>query len=161
MRPHPLLLLATLALSSACQKKPRSYHDTEGRVISARCDLERNCELELLSGGHAPDKDALAFFAPGSLVAVCDVTRGKPPDAPSDCRALECKSDADCPPGHGLDHGTCIDDLCHEPTNGITTEDAVMLCLAGTGLGTTKPDRLAMGLNCGAPCKVPSVCRQP
>lgn len=145
----------------ACQGKPRTYRDTEGRSFSARCDRERNCKIELVSGDHALDKKGFAFYAPGNLVGICDVAEGKPPDSPSDCRALECKTDLECPPGHGLDHGTCINGLCRETTANIATEDAVMMCLAGTGLGTTKPDRLAMGLNCGAPCRVPSVCRQP
>jgi hypothetical protein len=39
-----------------------------------------------------------------------------------------------------------------------------MLCLAGSGLGSEQArqvERYALGMNCGAPCKVPAPCRQP
>jgi hypothetical protein len=115
----------------------------------------------LVTGSHAADKDAFAIHTPGMLVGLCDVKGDAPPDSPSDCRPIVCSKDQDCPPAHGLRDGTCINELCREPAATLGVEDAVMLCLAGTGLGTTKPDRLAMALSCGSPCRVPAVCRQP
>jgi hypothetical protein len=162
--PARLWFVLALALTaSACtRRKAVSLRDTENRTFSAKCDAKDDCKLTLASGEHEPDKTALALYNPGNLVGVCDVVEGKPPESPSDCRPLVCTVDTDCPPKHGLDHGTCINGLCREPEFGqIAVEDAVMLCLDGTGLGTTHPDRLAMALNCGTPCRVPTVCRQP
>jgi len=100
----------------------------------------------------------------GYLVAACPA-----PDAPleapiTQCRALVCRADGDCPPAHGLKQGTCINGLCVEPSHNINAEDAIVLCLAGTGAGYGSPqqvERFALGLNCGQPCRVPSPCRQP
>lgn len=157
-----VILIALGALPPGCRNvSKRTLSDTEGRELVARCDRDGVCELELTKGARAPDKTGLAIWAPGRLVGLCDTVGEKPPDAAPDCRALVCKSDESCPPAHGLKHGTCINGLCVEPANPVQVEDAVMLCLAGTGLGTTKPDRLALALNCGSPCRVPEVCRQP
>lgn len=163
MRPRHLLALAVLFLCSpGCRKvSERILRDTEGRDVKASCDREGACKLTLVKGEHAPDKKELALHTTGNLIALCDVGEGKKPDATTDCRALVCSADVDCPPMHGLPNGTCINGLCREPSANIGVDDAVLLCLAGTGLGTTQPDRLAMALNCGSPCRVPSVCRQP
>jgi len=75
-----------------------------------------------------------------------------------------CSGDANCPPAHGSKDGHCVNGLCVEPSGELNTDDAVMLCLAGTGLGKDSPEqvsRFAMALNCGSPCKIPAVCRQP
>jgi len=59
---------------------------------------------------------------------------------------------------------TCLAELCIDPVKKISTADAIMLCLAGTGLGRNtgrQAERYALGLNCGDPCVVPSACRQP
>ena len=85
-------------------------------------------------------------------------------DTPAQCRPLVCQDDKDCPPAHGLGHGTCVNGLCTEPANAISAADAVLLCLAGTGWGKGSPEqveRYALALNCGTPCKIPSPCRQP
>lgn len=53
--------------------------------------------------------------------------------------------------------------LCIEPTHDIASADAVMLCLAGTGLGhdqARQVERYALGLNCGTPCSVPKPCER-
>jgi hypothetical protein len=97
---------------------------------------------------------------PGNLVAICDTKDGKPATT-TDCRALECDGDAECPPSHGLENGTCINGLCREPAAQLNKEDAKLLCLAGTGLGASRPDLVALAVNCGTPCRVPAVCRQP
>lgn len=153
----PLLLSAP-----GCRKvSERVLRDTESRRVKAKCDRDGHCELTLVSGEHAPDKKSLTLHTTGSLVGLCDVSEGKKPDATTDCRPVVCDSDIDCPPMHGLQNGTCINGLCREPSGTLSVDDAVMLCLAGTGLGTTQPDRLGMALNCGSPCRVPTVCRQP
>lgn len=162
LRPMRFWLLLLLVLAPGCRKvSERTLRDTESRSIKASCDREGKCELALVAGQHAPDKKALALHTTGNLVGVCDVGESKKPDATTDCRALVCDADVDCPPMHGLKDGTCINGLCREPSASIGVDDAVMLCFAGTGLGTTSPDRLAMALNCGSPCRVPAVCRQP
>ncbi len=156
----PSLLL--LLVPSCKRASEHTLHDTEGREARARCEPDRECVVTLVKGSHASDKTALGIHTPGHLVGLCDVGATGKPDSPSDCRPIVCQRDSECPPAHGMTNGTCVDDLCIEPTaEAVTVEDAVMLCLAGTGLGTTKPDRLAMGLNCGSPCKIPAVCRQP
>jgi hypothetical protein len=156
------LLLLGLATAGCKKSSERIYRDTEQREIKATCDRENRCTFSLKSGDRpGPEKTDVAIWSPGRLVAVCDVTAGKAPETPSDCRPIVCTDDSGCPSTHGLAQGTCINGLCIEPENELGVEDAVMLCLAGTGLGTTKPDRLALALNCGSPCKVPAVCRQP
>ena len=107
-------------------------------------------------------------MTPSRLVAVCDVKAGSsasqapPPDA---CRPIVCESDENCPMlADGVVRATCLGKLCVEPVAKIRTADAIMLCLAGTGLGRStgqQAERYALGLNCGSPCKVPTACRQP
>jgi hypothetical protein len=156
------VLLALFTIPGCARATERTLTDTEGREVKARCEPDRDCQLTLVKGERAPDKTGFAIHTPGHLVGLCDVGASGKPDAPSDCRPIVCQSDTGCPPRHGLRDGTCVNGLCIEPeTEQVTVEDAVMLCLAGTGLGTTKPDRLAMGLNCGSPCRIPAVCRQP
>ena len=155
-------LLLAVSLFACHRSSERSLRDTEGRDVGARCDRDGRCTLTLKSGERpGPDKTELQLWSPGRLVALCDVPVGKGPESPSDCRPIVCSDDESCPPLHGLSKGTCINSFCIEPEHELGVEDAVMLCLAGTGLGTTKPDRLALALNCGSPCKVPAVCRQP
>ncbi|MBI3201625.1 MAG: hypothetical protein IT377_31380 [Polyangiaceae bacterium] len=163
MRIGPGLTLVVFALATTGCKRvsERTLRDTESRAFKAVCDRDGDCKLTLTSGDHAPDKKGLAIHTTGNLIAMCDVGESKKPDATTDCRALVCSADGDCPPMHGLKDGTCINGLCREPSASISVDDAVLLCLAGTGLGTTQPDRLAMALNCGSPCRVPTICRQP
>lgn len=161
MRASLIAVLCALLATGCHRVSERTLHDTEGRAVKARCDREGQCTFELVTGTHAPDKDGFAIHTPGMLVGLCDVKGNAGPDSPSDCRPIVCAKDQDCPPAHGLKDGTCINETCREPAASLSVEDSVMLCLAGTGLGTTKPDRLAMGLNCGNPCRVPPVCRQP
>jgi hypothetical protein len=157
------VVLTVLVATASCKSESeRTLIDTEGREVKARCHPDRGCVLTLVKGEHASDKTGLAIATPGHIVGLCDVSATGNPDSPSDCRPIVCQADSGCPPAHGLSDGTCINGLCVEPdTEQVTVEDAVMLCLSGTGLGTTKPDRLAMGLNCGSPCRIPAVCRQP
>ncbi|HXK20411.1 MAG TPA: hypothetical protein VNG33_21525, partial [Polyangiaceae bacterium] len=94
---------------------------------------------------------------------VCDVKGDEPPQGPFDCRPLNCESDADCPPLHGMKDGQCLHARCSDPAEAVSVQDSVMLCLAGTGLGRDTPaqiDRYALALNCGTPCKIPAPCQQ-
>jgi len=154
-------LLMALACFACRSPADRTLRDTEARSWSAHCDAQMSCQLKLVAGEHAPDKKDFALHVTGNLVGICDVDANKKVDATTDCRPLVCQGDDDCPPMHGLMHGTCINGLCREPAGTLGVDDAVMLCLAGTGLGITHPDRLPLAFNCGSPCKVPSACRQP
>ncbi|PIE05469.1 MAG: hypothetical protein CSA75_04575 [Sorangium cellulosum] len=157
---------------AACDKPTTiALTDTEGRSFSARCHA-RDCTLEtsLVASPSAPKPDhAKASFVlhrASRFFAVCDVWVQGSSHAvgAADCRALVCKSDADCPPAIGMQKGSCVHGLCIEPSARITSEDAVLMCLAGTGVpaGTTKQvERYAMGNVCASPCIVPAVCRQP
>jgi hypothetical protein len=152
--------------SAGCKSvSERRLSDTEGRAFSARCERTGACTLIQSSGMQRDDgKSAQALLRTGRLVGVCDVEPGQAPAAPSDCRALVCQSDADCPPGHGLKDGQCLNALCTDAAQPLDSSDSVMLCLAGSGLGRDQPrqvERFALGLNCGSPCKVPAPCRQP
>lgn len=155
------LVILALACTSCRKISERTLRDTESRTVKATCDRSGECKLALLTGERALDKTDLVVHRTGNLVALCDVGSSKKPDATTDCRAITCETDGDCPPMHGLKDGTCINGLCREPAASIGVDDAVLLCLAGTGLGTTQPDRLAMAMQCGSPCRVPSICRQP
>lgn len=150
-----LLLAALGALCAGCSHpKTLQLSDTEGRSFSAHCSTDTGCRL---------DKKGVALRVTGRVVGICDAPSGHSPTA-SDCRPLTCKTDTDCPPRHNLPHGTCLDGLCIEPAHSINVDDAVMLCLAGTGLGRSSAEqvqRYALAQNCGSPCRVPAPCRQP
>lgn len=154
--------LLGLCLGVACKSKPTlMVSDTEGRRFEARCKKDQ-CELTQVAGPRA-DTSTTELRTLGRTVAACD---GPPGAAPSnwDCRVLVCQGDAECPPEHGLAHGQCLSGLCSDAANVIGIDDAVALCLAGTGLGRSAPaqvDRYALGMNCGQPCVVPKPCRQP
>ncbi|MCA9640925.1 MAG: hypothetical protein H6718_27010 [Polyangiaceae bacterium] len=153
------------ALLPGCRRiSKRTLKDTEGRSFEAECDRNGTCKLKQVAGPEAPaDKPALALSSEARLVGVCNVSQGGTA-APGDCRAIECSTDTDCPPALGEKDGTCVNHLCISPTGEQGVADAVMMCLAGTGLGRTKPSQVglyAMALNCGNPCVVPKPCRQP
>jgi hypothetical protein len=143
----------------------RQLADTEGRVFSASCERSGACAFTQTSGARRQDgKTGQALLQTGRLIGMCDVEPGQAPGSPSDCRALVCRSDSDCPPGHGMKDGQCLNALCADPAQPLNSSDSVMLCLAGSGLGRAEPrqvERFALGFNCGTPCKVPAPCRQP
>jgi hypothetical protein len=148
--------------------------DTEGRSFEVVCAQPGKCEV-LSSLPPKPSSAAVDGARPGfvlhhvsRLYAICEVwLQGSQSFSvnPADCRAIACQTDADCPPVKGLEQGSCGNQLCIEPSGAVTTEDAVLLCLAGTGppgaSNTRQIERFALGSNCGNPCKVPTVCRQP
>ena len=159
-----LFVIATMTTAFiGCRRvSDRTLRDTEGRSFSARCDRDGQCELSETSGSGEP---APRIVTLGRLLAFCPATASDA-DAPpaGECRALVCEADGDCPPGHGLRDGACVNHLCIDPAGELDRDDSIALCLAGTGLGRTSPtqvERFALGLNCGTPCKVPSTCRQP
>jgi len=164
--PAWLLALALISSLVGCKStSQRELVDTEGRRFSAKCDRGGECLLKQTAGDQRQgDKKALALSRAGRLVGICDVVPGQVPTTPAECRALVCQSDADCPPGHGLKDGQCLNALCTDPAEPLNPQDSVMLCLAGSGLGNEQArqvERYALGLNCGTPCKVPAPCRQP
>ncbi len=167
LRAGQLAALIALSFATGCRSiSQRTLSDTEGRKFSAECDRDGECKLKQVSGEEPPSaKPALKLSATGRLLGVCNVAgEDKAPESPADCRALQCDSDADCPPSHGQPDGSCVNQLCIAPTLEPSVSDAVMMCLAGTGLGRNKPAQIglfAMALNCGSPCVVPKPCRQP
>jgi hypothetical protein len=174
--PRRAALVAALvagAVLCACSRTPRLLlRDTESRSFESTCASFERClvrsEAAARPSGPPPEgaRPAFAIHTASRLHAVCDVWAqgGSFAVNIADCRALVCASDADCPPARGLGHGTCASGLCIEPTGAVATEDAVLLCLAGTGAPaqtTRQIERFALGNSCGTPCRVPTVCRQP
>jgi hypothetical protein len=165
MQRRLLALVALACLLVGCRRvSKRELQDTEGRTFVASCDREGGCELSRgTAESVAPDRPGLLLHAPGRFVTICDVSGNAPADI-TDCRILTCKKDADCPPNHGLPHGTCVNDLCTEPSNALGQDDAILLCLSGTGLGRSsskQADLYALAKNCGTPCVIPTPCRKP
>jgi hypothetical protein len=155
--------LALLASAGCKQKGPLHLHDSEAREFEANCGGAA-CTLKQSSGAKADGKPEAVLRMPGRLIGVCDVVPGAEPQSPADCRPLTCAEDDSCPPPQGLARGQCVNGLCTEPSHPIGVADAVMLCLAGTGIGhdsAKQAERYAMALNCGEPCRIPSPCRQP
>ncbi len=155
-------MLLLLLLAQACGRaRSAQLQDTEGRRCAAR---PRDGDVTGLVLVEPPLPGAsFRLERNGYLVAVCPSAQGNS-GSPAQCRGLVCQTNQDCPPAHGLEQGTCINGLCIEPSHPIGANDAIMLCLAGTGVGSSSPtqaERFALGLNCGQPCKVPTPCRQP
>jgi hypothetical protein len=148
-----------------CQNDgPRTLRDSEGRTFVMTCKGGGSCRFEQKSGPRREDRPAQAFWTTSRLVGLCDVREGGAPEGPYDCRPLNCKQDGDCPPLHGMKDGQCLNGRCGDPAQDVATADAIMLCLAGSGLGRETPqqiERYALALNCGSPCKVPAPCAQP
>jgi len=156
-------LLTPLWLSSCKSAGPRIIEDTEGRRFEATCPKGEPCRFVQKSGAMRADKPAQTLLVGGRLVGICDVAPGAQPDGPHDCRPLSCTSDADCPPLHEMRDGQCLHGRCSDPAESVRTQDAILLCLAGTGLGRETPaqiERYALALNCGSPCTVPAPCQQ-
>lgn len=148
--------------AQACRRgESLELKDTEGRRFTARL---RGGEIVRVTQATASQSDdSFTLDRDGYLVGVCP-TAASAGLSMAQCRGLICQGHQDCPPAHGLKQGTCINGLCIEPAHAIGPKDAVMLCLAGTGIGRSTPvqtERFALGLNCGQPCKVPAPCQQP
>ena len=156
--------IATIAVcASACSRTETiQLKDTEGRRFTARL---KESQVVSVTMNEPPNRDEpFTIERKGYLVAVCPGSATSVDIPIAQCRGLVCRADQECPPAHGLKHGTCINGLCIEPSNSIGPDDAIMLCLAGTGVGDSLPsqiERFALGLNCGEPCKVPTPCKQP
>lgn len=145
--------------------------DSEHRQFSASCEKGAPCKLSrakdpTASAGALPEPVAnstATLRSVGRVVGLCvsaQVSRGA---ELIDCRPLVCQNDDECPPAEGLTRGVCINHLCTEPSHAVGVEDAVLLCLAGTGSGPKTPkqvERFALGYNCGSPCVIPKVCQQ-
>ena len=171
-----VLLVSGSVASVGCSRSQLkiTVRDTEDRSFQLVCPEPGKCELssslQPKPSGQGGDgaRPGFVLHQTSRLYAACDVWlegSGSFSTNAADCRALVCKSDADCPPAKGLSHGSCTSGLCIEPSGAIAAEDAVVLCLAGTGApgisSTRQIERVALGSNCGTPCRVPAVCRQP
>jgi hypothetical protein len=138
--------------------------DSDGRMFQVTCTREEACKAVQRSGPVRGDKPSQLLHTGSRLVGVCDLTAGGALEGPYDCRPLLCGGDADCPPLHGMKDGQCLNGRCSDPAKAVSADDAIMLCLSGTGLGkqtAEQVERYALALNCGTPCKVPSPCAQP
>jgi hypothetical protein len=154
-----------LLLALGCRRlSERTLRDTEGRVFTATCDRDQRCKIVQTSGAKRSDgKTEVALSASSRLIGLCDVVPEGEPESPAECRALICKDDDDCPPAHGMRDGQCLEGYCSDAAKELAPADAVMLCLAGTGLGREQPrqvERYALALNCGSPCRLPAPCRK-
>jgi hypothetical protein len=151
------LVLAALGLCACKERASLTLRDSEGRTFSARCPEElSSCVLTQESGARAGGA-APSLRAKGRYIGVCDSTHD------ADCRLLTCSSDAECPAPGRAPSGSCIGGACVDPRSEINASDAVMLCLAGSGLGHAEPrqiERYALALNCGTPCRVPTPCER-
>jgi len=156
-------LTLIVGLGGGCKNRDLGLEDTEARKFTARCG-SKGCALTQQSGPRAPaDHPDLVLRGAGRLIGVCSTAKGAEPE-PGDCRPLVCADSAACPPAEGMSHGECLNGLCIEPSHPVDVNDAVLLCLAGTGLGRESAhqvERYALALNCGTPCRIPAPCRQP
>lgn len=165
-------LITAAVMPAGCEESVRvALKDTEGRSFELTCK-DATCTLTSAPEAKpsAPEPEGgepkFVLHTASRLFAVCEVWMQGSSHAvnPADCRALTCRNDADCPPARNMTRGVCANELCIEPSAQISNEDAVLLCLAGTGppSGTTKQvERYALGNACPTPCTVPAVCRQP
>jgi len=160
-----LSTVLSLFVVSGCQNSgPRTLHDTEGRTFEATCPKQGPCKLSQKAGPKRAERPTQTLLTGGRLVGICDVREGEALQGPFDCRPLGCESDADCPPLHGMKDGQCLNRRCSDPAEAISTQDSIMLCLAGSGLGretAAQIERYALALNCGTPCNIPAPCQQP
>ena len=161
-----LLPLALVACRGEARPK-LALHDTEGRALEAMCDPKTGCVAKQIGGPRDPSaRSAVVVHRQGLLTVACSAAPGaKEREDVRDCRPLECGSDRECPPEPGGPrYGHCINGLCVDPAGSLDSDDAVVLCLAGKGLGRESPAQVeaySMGLNCGQPCQAPKPCRQP
>lgn len=163
MRTASVLVCALLGNSACDEDGVVTLKDTEGRRFEVRCE-DKACALSRLEKPASHEKPNAVLSHTGRLVGVCDVDSPTIEPRDWDCRALECADASTCPPLYGLKQGDCLNGLCIDPANPLNAADAVMLCLAGTGLGRDAPkqiERYALALNCGNPCRIPKPCRQP
>lgn len=148
--------------ATSCERAPPiAATDTEGRSFRIDCPPEKSCALLT----DAPDRPSpVVLRARGRVVGICPRVSDPRQFQAADCRALVCSRDAQCPHPEGARAGTCIGGFCVDPSHPIGSEDAIMLCLAGTGLGhdsALQVQRLALGMSCaGSPCTIPKPCRQ-
>jgi hypothetical protein len=158
-----LIAATALCLASCHDSGERRLKDTEGRSFKVECE-GRQCAVKRLGESSKDETAHVMLSDSGRLVGACNVESPNAEPRDWDCRALECEGANDCPPLHGLSEGECLNGLCIDPANPLGPADAVMLCLAGTGLGRKAPmqvERYALALNCGNPCRIPKPCRQP
>lgn len=167
-RTRALFAAASLMLAAASCKSeppPARLSDTEGRVFELRYAQKPWVPRQTSGPQFGTGSGPLHVRTLSRLMAACngDPEGGAPPA--ENCRALVCSSDRQCPPVADTSvPGTCISGLCVDPSRDIQMADAILLCLAGTGLGKHSPaqaDRYALAVNCGTPCQVPTPCRQP
>ena len=152
------MVLGSCAGPVACKDKAKliEVNDTEGRTITVTCTEGGSCQVGRPEGA-IPE---FQLRTPGRVATLCPAG---PESDPVLCRPLVCRADADCPWAIGLEQGSCVNGLCTEPSHGVTKADSIALCMAGTGIGRTSPKQVelyAMAIQCGDPCKVPTVCRQ-
>lgn len=155
-----MLCLAAVACRNS---EPVRVTDSEGRRFAVRCG-DAGCSAEPIEHSASAPRGAAKFSLQisGRLLGVCTAFGDAPPH-PGDCRPLRCSTDAECPAVRGEGYGTCVGAWCVEPSREPGTNDAILLCLAGTGVGhdsAQQAQRYAMAVNCGSPCVVPAPCKR-
>jgi hypothetical protein len=155
----------TVLTALGCQG-PQRFTDTEDRSYIAECE-DKTCtyrpaapassEGTTTPSAPAPNAPKLTLRSTGHLLAICEGEKAKG----TACRAVTCTDS--CPTDPAGNKTTCQRGLCVNEGAEITNEDALLLCIAGTGTqrSAKQAGRMALARTCGTPCVVPAACRQP
>jgi hypothetical protein len=151
---------AVLCLAAAGCRRDGTFEikDTEGRAFAVTCTERGGCNVARQNSTGRSAEPALTLRTDGRVLGVCE--RDSPPIT---CRPLLCDSEEDCPVVDGVVR-SCSRALCSEPSRSLSRVDVVMLCMAGTGVGSDQPlsrERYAAALASGESQSLPTGCRQP
>lgn len=154
--------LSVVGSLGGCTRGPQPFADTLGRTFTYECNDESGCTFTREGAPGNAKKEGVLLARKGRVLSVCDVPHGVKEAPTPQCRAVTCQADG-CPPDPNGRRLTCENGLCVAPDAEITTDDAVLLCLADTkvGRGAQSSARLALAYSCGKPCEIPASCRQP
>ncbi len=173
LRTQPRARILRLRLASVlagfvplgCQG-PQRFTDTEDRSYVVECEdkvctyrpaAPASSEGAPSSSQPVPNATNLTLRSTGRLLAICEGEKAKG----TACRAVTCTDS--CPNDPAGNKTTCQRGLCVNEGADITNEDALLLCIAGTGTkrSAKQAGRMALARTCGTPCVVPAACRQP
>jgi hypothetical protein len=135
----------------------REVRDTEGRTFDISCKKEA-CRLEMQAEVPTPEAAPWEPTHAGRLLLACPSGSADG----RDCRPLVCDGARVCT-RLGGEKFECLDEFCQDPTQALTAEDRLALCLAETGAWSDSAEqhsRMVLAMSCRPPCRVPAVCRQ-
>lgn len=157
-----LVWVSVVVSLGGCKRGPQPFADTLGRTFTYECNDESGCTFTREGVPSNAKKEGVLLARTGRILSVCDVPHGVKEAPRPECRAVTCQTNG-CPPDPSGRRLSCETGLCVAPDAEITTDDAVLLCLADTDVGRSAQSsaRLALAYSCGKPCKVPASCRQP